>query len=442
MNWLPLLKRTSCTNRTALEFLTKGASALAAKIAGTAFSFIFLVWLSRSLGRESAGSYFLALNIATVISTIARFGLDNAVTRSAAQAFAEKDQNSLKGIFLTSVVFILVVSFFSTILLILLSSSIGVMFRNPALPPALRVMALSTIPVALYTICFQFLQGIGSTQAAVNISTIWPQFASLSLLAPALYFFPNNAGPIAYTLGAVFALAMAYRCISNHVLLSWRGVAPNYEQRSLFRMGRVLFVASICELCITWAPSILVGLLSSPGNVALFSVAQRITMLIGFLFVSINMIATPKLAMCYVNSDLRGVAQTIKRSAVMMTAGALPLFLLCLFASKIILNVFGKGFVDAANILLILAIGQMASVVTGPVASTLIMCGLERTYRNLQILAGVFCVASLGLATPAFGPCGAALAVASTNWLQKLLCAYFVWRKLRGYAQPQFLVEP
>ncbi|SAK86323.1 Polysaccharide biosynthesis protein [Caballeronia temeraria] len=429
MNFPRSITQRLRSSGSALELVFKGANALFVKLAGTAFSFAFIVLLSRGAGKSAAGNYFLALNITTVLATIARFGLDNAVTRSAALALRQEDRQTLKGILLSSLIFTLTISIVFALLLACFSDPVGRVFNNADLSPVLRLMAVSIVPVALYTICFQFLQGVGSTQSAVKLSTIWPQLASLIILAPTLYIMPANAGGIAYALGAFVALGIAYIYVSRHPLLQWKAVRPNFNQGSVFSMGKVLFVASLCELSMTWAPSILVGFMRSSGDVALFSVAQRITMLIGFFFISINMIAMPKIAALCADFDWRGVAHTVKRSSILMTAGALPLFILCVVCPRFLLRVFGDGFVDASSALIILAIGQMASVVTGPVASTLVMCGRERTYRNIQIIAGLFCLSSLTILTRAYGPNGAALAVAATNWLQKLLCAYFVWSR-------------
>src|SRR4029079_15228941 len=96
-----------------------------------------------------------------------------------------------------------------------------------------------------------------------------------------------------------------------------------------------------------------------------------------------------------------------------------------------ILRLFGEDFGGGASGIRILAIGEVANVVTGYGGLVLVMTGFE---SDLTRCAGLGAALNLGLSVsliPRFGVPGAAVATATGVTFSNILMMWLAWRRLR-----------
>ncbi|MEL6898511.1 MAG: hypothetical protein AAFP90_20640, partial [Planctomycetota bacterium] len=91
-------------------FLKKGALSFALKIASAIIAFVFTLVVRRQLGRDSAGEIFLAWSYVIVLATIARIGMDQAMTRLIAGLLVERRFDDVRRSYRTSMAIGLFVS--------------------------------------------------------------------------------------------------------------------------------------------------------------------------------------------------------------------------------------------------------------------------------------------------------------------------------------------
>ena len=417
-------------DRDSLDLLRKSGGALFVKIFGTALSLGFYMLVSRQLEKDRAGEFFLSMTLTIIIATLARWGLDNAVTRNAAMAQASGRSGALSFILKYSLVLVAVLSFLLTALLLITARPLAFhAFHNPNLFRPLQLTAISILPLALYTIQFQFLQGLGQIRSAMLLISFWPQ---LFMLLPC-YFVVKHFGVdgaiFAYTLGCVAALVIGF--LYTRPAMIGAGSERALARKELFTGCNALFVASLSELLISWVPVVLVGMYSATREVAEFSVAQRLSMLLGFFFYAVNTTASAKIATNFRLGKMDAVGRVIRHSSIIMTAGAAPVFVAFTVFPKLVLRLFGDGFVTGAGILVVLSMGQMVNVMTGPVASALVMCGKERIYSRIQISSAIVSCVFVLLGLRWHGAFGAAIGVAIAIALKNISCSIFVWTSLK-----------
>jgi O-antigen/teichoic acid export membrane protein len=417
-------------DRGSLDLLRESAGALFVKMVGTALSLGFYVLVSRQLGKEQSGEFFLSMTLTIIVATLARWGLDNAVTRHAATAQASGCRATLSFSLKYSLRLVAVISILLTVLLLVAAKPLArYAFHKPNLYHSLQLTAISILPLALYTIQFQFLQGLGQIRSAMLLISFWPQ---LFMLLPA-YFVVKEYG----VYGAIFSYACG--CAVT-VIIGFLYTKPimggvSSEQagtrQELLSGCNALFLASASELLINWVPVVLIGMYSTTREVAEFSVAQRLSMLLAFFFYAVNTTAAAKIATNFRLNRLDVVGNIIRRSSLIMTLGAAPVFLAFTIFPTFVLRSFGEGFITGAGILIVLSIGQMVNVMTGPVASALVMCGKEHIYSKLQICSAIACCALVLLGLHWRGAFGAAIGVAVAIGLKNILCSFFAWTSLK-----------
>jgi O-antigen/teichoic acid export membrane protein len=154
-------------------------------------------------------------------------------------------------------------------------------------------------------------------------------------------------------------------------------------------------------------------------------------MLIGFFLTSINTIAAPKFASLYVKGEMRALSKTARQSSALMVLTMTPLLVIMMIFPDSVLRLFGPDFGTGAPLLRLLSIGQFINVATGSVGYLLMMTGHERILRlNITLATAINLWLCLWL-IPKMGPFGAAIATAAPIALVNILCAYFVYAKLR-----------
>ena len=190
-----------------------------------------------------------------------------------------------------------------------------------------------------------------------------------------------------------------------------------------------LFVVMLMQVLTLYAGQYATALLLFSSDIALFSAAQRTAMLVSLTLNAVNLVIAPKFSLASYNNDREQLNVLALKSSKLMILLASPAILIFTLYSELIMGLFGKEFVAASDILIILAIGQFVNVATGSVGYLLIMTGHERDFRNVIIVSGTLTLLVSFLLTHYFGLHGAAIATAVGLSMQNLLAAYFV--KLR-----------
>ena len=92
------------------EVVLNALLALALRVSSTGLMFLFNVLLSRLLGAEGVGQYYLALMVTTTATLFGRLGMDTALLRFVAEGASVDDWNSVRGIYRKTFLFILLSS--------------------------------------------------------------------------------------------------------------------------------------------------------------------------------------------------------------------------------------------------------------------------------------------------------------------------------------------
>ena len=204
----------------------------------------------------------------------------------------------------------------------------------------------------------------------------------------------------------------------------------HHDKTEINQAIKPLFLILLMTQATQWAGQLMLGAWSSAAEVALFATAQRTSMLTSFILVAVNAIAAPKFAEAFKQGNFDQIKAVALSSSRLMTLAALPIVVFMITFAPWLMGLFGSEFIEATNILRILAIGQFVNVITGSVGYLLQMTGHERVLRNNMAISSLILVIGSMVAIPLYGVVGAAIVTAIAISTQNLLCVFQVNKKL------------
>jgi O-antigen/teichoic acid export membrane protein len=413
------------------ELVRKGSISLFVKIlaAGTVFATNVLV--SRALGAEEAGYYFLGFAILTILSAASRLGFDRIATRYVSGFSASSNLSGVCGTYKFVVFWVTVTSLCISVLLYAFSAQLSHMvFQKPEMKEVLELFSLALAPITLTYLHGFFHQGLKNMiamQLCFNFG-----LNLVFLVAVAIGFVSHDH----LALHAFLVLFVGSSYLACFVaVISWvrkEGLGLAEITKSKFRIPKVwnialpLWLSTLLTLVANWSAVLIVGYLASSSEVAIFTNATRTAMLIVLVLQAVNSIVGPKLGEAFGVDDMLAVREiSVLGTRITILIGT-PIVAFMVTFSELIMSMFGSGFREGATVLVILAIGQFVNVITGPVAWILVMGKGERMLLLSHVGSATVMVVLCFVLIPPFGLAGAAIAQATGLSVQMIMCTFAV----------------
>ncbi len=386
-----------------------GFLSFALKLAGSGLHLGFSILVTRSLDSRAAGLYFLAFGIVNVLATLGRAGMNQTLIRFLSPAVASGKWDQVSGI-VGRVGGIVSTVALSTGVVAWAAAPVVCprLFQEAAVSDELRWMLLA-LPGMVYSgLVADGLRALGRFEAGQLVENI------LAPLAASLLLFGSGGSEGARA--AVHAWVLASSLAAAIGWLWWRGAStparglrgPVPSREALLASCLPLLVVNLATVGLRWGGTIVLAAFAPPDQVAVYTVASQIALLVGMLLVSMNAVSGPGFAAAHASGDSAALEQAAWAVARPAAATALPAAGMLLLGAEVVLGLFGPAYPGGGMPLRILIAGQIVSVLTGPCANLLIMSGREATVRDtfLRSSLGSFAV-QLALA-PFLGPAGVA----------------------------------
>lgn len=411
------------------------------KVIGAGLAFAFNVAIARLLGAEGAGLFFLALSVTAVGSVLGRVGLDNTLLRFIATHTAKSEISLVKGVYSLGMRLAITVSCALSLLGFLLSPWIAIeIFNKPTLTESLQWMSLAILPFAILNLHGACLKGLKHIRDALLIQSISVPLFGLLFIWPLANIGGVEGVSWSYLAATIISALLGY-FIWQKATAKYGENPSSYSFPFLLNSCKPLFITSLMNYAVLpWAPLVILGIWADSQDVGIYGAASRIAMLVSFILITINNVLAPKFAELYAKNDFINLEKTARKSTLMITLLASPLFILLIFAGEWVMMLYGTEFIDGAFILTILAIGQFINVITGSVDNLLIVTGNELIVRNLVILGAILQIILCLIFIPLVGMTGAAIGTAAAVATINISSAYLVKKKI-GITTIPFVVK-
>jgi O-antigen/teichoic acid export membrane protein len=384
----------------------------AVQFAAMAATFLVGIQLARGLGVEGYGQYGIAMAVISLASIPGEFGIPKLMIREASSAVAHKDWSHFASVLRWCDATCLKI----TLVMAALVIAGALLVSRGVFTPLVAAIVLGAPVIPLFALAK--LKGIAlRVLDFIVLGQIAPVLLRpiiLSLLLFAIFIAGERLNP-AYAM-AINSLTAAVALVVGYWFL--RSRMPRPERVYPLENGRRLIASSI-PMAMSDAMSVLqpqlalllLGAMTSATDVGLFRIAVSISVMLILPAAIIETVATPIIARLHAQGDRRRLQHLLTRSAQAQLLGVLLLAVPLLIAAEPVLGaVFGSGFRDAAGVLRLLLVGQIANSAFGLNAALLNMTHHERRVTRAMVYSMLVNVASIALLVPWYGRMGAGAA--------------------------------
>lgn len=383
---------------------------------------------------------FEAAALFNIAMVVAALGADTGLLRFTARDLANGHSDLLRSMTVIAVVPALVASTIMAIVTFVLADPIGELFGHEfsaELADFVRAAAF-TIPIGAVALVL-----LGGTRGH---DTMAPTALLERILKPAVQIvcllLAVALGVSWFVLGALWAVAFPIMLAASWLWLmrlrerdggstgELRPVAGAWTEFWTFSLPRAL--ASMFRVGVLFLDVLLVGAMIDTRAAALYTVATRLLQM-GFLVNNaLGQAVEPMFSRLITNGRHDEAHRSFKVATGWSIALTWPWLLIISIFPATVLGLFGSGYPEAGTVLVILSIGAMVGVASGPVDVLLVMAGRSGlSFMNSALALGSNVVLNLVL-IPKWGIEGAAIAWVISLLISNLLPLVQV-RSLLGF---------
>lgn len=417
-----------------LNVLKSASVLMGIKLAIAGLSLLTYVLLARMLSIDEFGLLSVIMTIAMFMIATAKFGYENAVVRF----FAQYKDAQLSGLY-RYFCCLFIYSNLATLAIFYITFDLIIDFFHEAKisNSLFYLMFLFAVFQSYLAFNSSVLKGRGEAYWSLIFSGLITQSGVVCYLL-FLGVAEAETAFLIFVSCAAISLLLSFFVVSNKLALSGQGhiKCDPKDKKLIFKVSRTLFVSAFAALVSQQCAILILAKFSSVTDVAIFNVALKISLVMGYPLLVVNAMMASKYATLYKNNDitlLKSLAQLSSR--ILMLLGGIGFALIVFFASDMVL-IFGDGYADAAQLLIILAFGQVVNLSCGSVVTILVMAGYEKFHRTNSLFHAILTIVLLYIFVPLNGVLGAAYVMTfnliTFNIAGLIAVYYFIYPKSRA----------
>ena len=413
------------------ELLSGSAITFLLKISGMLLSYMVIIFIAKAYGAEGVGVYSLILSLMTFLAMASSMGLNFSLLRFVGQFNKSGEQYKLRLLYVYALQLALPLSILISVGLYCSAEMFALkIFKNPDYLKGLRLASIGLPFFVLLNINVEYIRGLKLLRISEYFRSVNRPLLNLLLMLLLTSFMALDQLPI-YTL--VFSIVatgvLSIVPVATRVRKLLKGDSHRFTKKELLTTSLPMLVTSIASFLLANIALYLLEFFSTSQDVGLFSVAQKISLLVSLIVTVVNTMSAPKFSELYWAHRHEELQRLVKQSSKFIFTVSLVLSVLIAVISVPILSVFGSEFVSAQYALLMLIAGQMVNAMSGSVGIFMNMTGRQKALRNIALIA---CSISLLLSTnliPIYGANGAAFSMMFATMTFNVIAVVYVKRK-------------
>ena len=408
-----------------------------------AFSYVFKVYIARTLGAEALGVYALGMTVVGLAGIFGGLGLTWSASRFPAVYQSTGQMEELRSFLVWSVLILSGVNGLFAVFVVLARYWIADrIYHTPQLASYLYLFALIMFLGALSTFFGQLLTGYKQVAKRTLITNVTGVVLNMSL---AVILITRGTGLWGYIVAQVASAAVvlillvwtAHRLTPSAARFSLKPVTG--PPRQMFSFASAAFAMDIMGFLYTQTDKVIIGVYLNARSVGIYAVAATIVAFVSIALQSVNQIFSATIADLHARGEMELLNRLFQNLTKWVVGLTFPLAVVVILFARSLMRIFGSDFEGGWVILVIGAVGQLVNCAVGSVGFLLLMSGNERKLVRIQLVVGMITVACCLLLVPKWGVTGAAIAAAVGNAGSNLWCLFEVKKALglfpynRGY---------
>jgi O-antigen/teichoic acid export membrane protein len=397
--------------------------------------------VARAMSLSDFGQYSLVMAFVTTAAMPSMLGVPNLLVREIARYETARQHALVKGLLLRSVQFVVITSVLTVIVFLM------VYFFKPSQAEGgisnadLYLLGFLAVPLlSLNAIRGAALRGFHRVLLGQIPESIVLPTAFLCIFYFSEHFYNANSSlAMKAQLAALVTSFLVGTIFMFKVMpLSVRTAKPAYESARWIRSAVPLSVLSGMQVINAQVGVLVLGVVSTAADVAVFKVAEQIALVISFSSAAVTLVSAPVMARLYYSGEKNRLQNLIRASSRATFIFSTPTVVIFVVAGKWLIHVaYGEDFDGSYSLLVVLCVGQLVNSFYGAVTTLLSMAGKETiAVRGWGVALAINIALSLLLA-PRLQAEGVAVASSITlmgwNWYLSRQC-----RKVLGIETAAF----
>jgi O-antigen/teichoic acid export membrane protein len=204
----------------------------------------------------------------------------------------------------------------------------------------------------------------------------------------------------------------------------------SYEVRGWLKVSLPIFLVESFYLLLTYTDVLMLELLRSPHELAVYYAAAKTLALVAFVSFAVSAAVAHRFTEYHVNGDRERLEKFLADSIRWTFWPSLGAVAIILALGLPLLRLFGPDFADGYPVMFVLAAGLLARAAVGPVERLLNMLGHQNVCAGIYALAFFINVAGCLVLIPRLGGVGAAAATSTALIIESILLFVVTKRRL------------
>lgn len=418
-----------------IELILKGAKlSFLAKIVSVFLGLLINYIIANNYGAGMVGILSLIMSILLIASLFTTFGMQDAIIKLILE-FKNKHQIPFFEVYKNSI-----------IISILLSFIIGMSLFYGSEFIALKIFAdisLSTFVVYLSIFLFFY------TFHQINVATVrslkevkifaffelLPNLIMIVLLLLFSYLSDDFYIPIYAYLFSLFVLFCFSSLIIYRIYIQERKSIKHIYNKSLIKIRLILknsfpmLLTSSMFIIASQIDIFMLGFLTTVEEVGVYSIANKIAVMVTFITVAINSMSAPEFSDLYNKGRINDLQYVAQKTTKLIFFTTFPIIIILGFLGKYILNIFGESFIIGYSVLLLLLLGQSLNAMLGSTGNFLNMTNNQNKLMFFVLIALILNIILNYMLIPMYGINGAAFSTMISVISWNILATIFIYKK-------------
>lgn len=291
-----------------------------------------------------------------------------------------------------------------------------------ALVPVLRVLAVFIPVAAAYEVILAGTRAYGTMRPSVLVDKVGRMAAQpLGALLVVMLGAGIVGLALAWSAPYVIAIVVAARCLATRVRRRRTDFRVPQTERRPWRVVALEFwrytsarsVARICQVALQRVDIILVAILRSPAEAAIYTAATRLIVVGQLGIQAVVRVLQPTISRLIAVGDHESAQDAFRTTTTWSVAITWPVYLASIAVAPLLLSLFGEQYADGEMTLIILSLAMLFATAAGPVDVMLLMAGRSALSLGNTVTALAVNVGLNFALIPRFGILGAAVSWAA-----------------------------
>jgi len=420
--WKKLEKKLSQNWNVEGDLLRSSIGSIIASSANKAAKALSVFLLARLLGAKEFGLYTWVLSVIIVLSIPIQLGIPDLLVRFVSKYDEQGENEKKKGVLRGAMIVGMINSMLAMVLIAATIKSGYIGLGSESSHVLLLGCVLLPLIVLKRAVC-SYLKGVGYVTYSTTVKDVVPYIVIALLM---LVIWMTNV----YSITAEIIIKVHYIAVFSAICLgsvlihnlSWKQMrlkSYEYEWKRWMNSAKSFVVVRGTQVVNSKADVVLLGSLASSSTVGIYTIALKLSELGRFGLLAINNAISPYISKYYEQSKSELIQSSVQKAALGGIIFAAPIGMVTIiYGEELIHLLFGNGYAEAYWPLVILVVGTLFSISSGPVVPILKMTDNEGFLSKSILLSAVINVSLNSVLIIHYGAIGASVAT---------LVTYVVW---------------